>query len=153
MTALIRDAQGQLHLILATIPKRMTNRQLECWAATGDRQMMLALGRRLEAGDGVARDPSAAEKLYQRAATPRSGDLWIYVPGVGGAPGRVTNVRSGPDEPGLPAAAYARALMHLEGRASRPSYRKGIRLLRDLSAAGYPPAKARYEAIMAGPRS
>lgn len=151
VTALIRDAVGDMHLILATIRGRMTTEQVRCWAATGDRRMMTELARRLEAGDGIARDPERAEDLYKIAATPKPGTLWIYVPGVGGQPGRVMPHTIGPGEPGLPEAAYRRALMHIEGRAARPSYRKGLKLLKQAADGGYPPARARYAAIMNGP--
>ncbi|SNS29896.1 hypothetical protein SAMN06295912_10430 [Sphingomonas laterariae] len=150
-SALIRDADGNVRLILATIRGRMTTDQVRCWAATGDRKMMVELGRRLEHGDGIARDAERAEELYKAAATPKLGTLWVYTPGVGGQPGRVMPIRTGPDEPGLPAAAFARALMHIEGRAARPSYAKGMKILKELSESGHAPARARYDAIMAGP--
>ncbi|ARS26637.1 SEL1-like repeat protein [Sphingomonas sp. KC8] len=153
IAALIRDARGDIHLILGTIRGRMGTEQVRCWAATGDRKMMTELGRRLETGDGISRDVERAEDLYKAAATPKNGTIWIYTPGVSGQPGRVISHRIGADEPGLPQAAYARAMMHIEGRAARPSYRKGLKLLQKLAESGYDPARTRYDAIMAGPRT
>lgn len=121
--------------------------------AIGNRKLMFEVGRRLETGDGVERDVECAEHLYKAAATPKIGTVWIFIPGVAGQPGRTSPYRIGPDEPGLPQAAYARALMHIEGRAAKPSYRTGLKLLKTLAESGYGPARNRYDAIMAGPRT
>lgn len=61
-------------------------------ASFGNRHAQLELGKRFENGRGVARDWDRAEKLYQSASKNSGGPIWIYVPGVGGAPGRVQQV-------------------------------------------------------------
>lgn len=75
-------------------------------ARAGDKQAQLALGIRLEHGDGVARDVPGAMKLYRRAATKTGGKQIIHVP-AGQAGGRAASVPfdQGPESPGLPEAA------------------------------------------------
>ena len=141
--AIIADAGGNVALVVATLRGRMPTGDVQCWAATGDRRMQVELGRRLEAGDGIERDVAAAEALYKAAGEFRSGMLYIYTPGVGTSGGRVMPLRTGPDDPGLPEAVFARALLHIEGRAARPDYRRGLKLLTALAKGGYAPAVAK----------
>ena len=139
---LVADANGDIALIVGRIKERLSTEDVACWAARGDKPMLLELAKRLESGDGVARDVERAEDLYVSAAATKFGTIWIYSPGVGKSPGTVMPMRMGPDIPGFPEAAYRRALMHIEGRAAKPSPRKGYSILRKLAKTGYAPAAA-----------
>ena len=71
-------------------------------AYTGDKQAQLDLGIRFEEGAGVARDLTAAKKLYLQAASDSVGTIWVYTPPVGnGTSGRVVPVQSGPKQYGI----------------------------------------------------
>ncbi|WP_326408103.1 sel1 repeat family protein [Sphingomonas sp.] len=144
---LVADTNGDVTLIVARIRDRLSTEDAACWAARGDKPMLLELAKRLETGDGIAQDVERAEDLYQAAARPTVGTIYVYSPGVGKSPGMVLPVRTGPDVPGLPEAAYRRALMHIEGRAAKPSPRKGFSILRKLAKSGYAPAVARLAAL------
>jgi TPR repeat protein len=146
-TLLIREASGDIRIILAHIKTRLSTEDVACWAATGDKTMMLELGKRLEAGDGIAADPERAEDLYERAAAFISGTIYVYSPGFGKVPGRVMPLRTGPDIPGLPEAKYRRALMHIEGRAMKANPRRGFKWLKELAKGGYRPAAERLAAL------
>jgi TPR repeat protein len=146
-TLLIREANGDIRIILASIKTRLSTEDVACWAATGDKAMMLELAKRLEKGDGIAADPERAEDLYERAAAFISGTSYIYVPGVGKAPGYVMPVRVGQDSPGLPEAKFRRALMHVEGRAAKPNPRRGFKWLKELAKGGYGPAVKRLSSL------
>ena len=71
-------------------------------ASAGDKQAQLDLGIRFEEGAGVARDLTAAKKLYRQAASDSGGTIWVYTPPVGnGTSGRVVPVQSGPKQYGI----------------------------------------------------
>lgn len=144
---LVADANGDIALIVAHIRERLSTEDVACWAARGDKPMLLELAKRLETGDGIAQDAERAEDLYAAAARPVLGTIYVYSPGVGKSPGMVLPIRTGPDVPGLPEAAYRRALMHIEGRAKKPSPRKGFAILKKLAKSGYGPAVARLAAL------
>jgi TPR repeat protein len=146
-TLLIRQANGDIRLILGSIKARLSTEDVSCWAATGNKAMMLELAKRLESGDGIAADPERAEDLYERAAAYVSGTTYIYSPGFGKVPGRVMPVRIGPDIPGLPEAKFRRALMHVEGRAVKANPRKGFKWLKELAKGGYAPAVERLRSL------
>jgi TPR repeat protein len=146
-TLLIRQANGDIRIILASIKARLDTQDVACWAATGDKAMMLELAKRLESGDGITADPERAEDLYERAAAFVSGTTYIYVPGVGKSPGYVMPVRVGQDIPGMPEAKFRRALMHVEGRAVKANPRKGLKWLKELAKAGYGPAVQRLSSL------
>lgn len=55
--------------------------------------------------------------------------------------------RTGPDVPGLPEGDYRRALMHVEGRANKAKFRKGMKILERLAKTGFAPARERIEAM------
>ncbi len=144
LMALIEDAHGDRALILATIRLRLSTPQLTCWAArTGDKAMLLDLATRYEAGDDIPQDVMRAEALYASAAMPIPGTTFIYSPKVGNSPGRVIPIRTGPDIPGRPEGDYRRGRMHIEGRAAKPSYRRGVKWIARAAKAGYGPAQAR----------
>jgi TPR repeat protein len=147
IAVLVADASGDVALIVARIKERLSTEDVACWAARGDKPMLLELAKRLESGDGIARDVERAEDLYVSAAATKFGTIYIYTPGVGKSPGRTIPMRMGPDVPGLPEAAYRRALMHIEGRAAKPSPRKGYSILRKLAKNGYAPAAAYLERL------
>lgn len=141
LAAIVGLANGDLALIVATVQRRMSTPQLECWASqTGDKRLLLDLGARFEAGDGVPADPARAETLYANAATPKLGTMFIYIPAVGKGAARVMPVRTGPDIPGLAEGDFRRGLMHVEGRAAKPSYRRGVKLIERAARTGYAPA-------------
>lgn len=148
LVALIRATDGDMALIVARIPRRLSTEDVECWAATGDKRMMIELGKRLEVGTGIDQDVERAEQLFEHAADLVSGNLAIYVPGFGGKPGYVMFHRIRPDVPGLPEGDYRRALMHIEGRAAKPKPKKGFKLLDRLAKDGYPPAIERLAALV-----
>ena len=147
--ALIRDNQGDLHLLIAIVRNRMNLADLECWASSGDKRMMLALAKRLDFGAPEERDADRAEHLYKAAATTIPGTIYVYTPGFRGKPGRVMPINVGPTVPGLIEADYYRALMHIEARAAKPNYRKGIKMLERLSKSGYAPATEKLSALSA----
>ena len=71
-------------------------------AMAGDKQAQLDVGIRFEEGAGVARDITAAKKLYRQAASDSGGTIWVYTPPVGnGTSGRVIPVQSGAKQYGL----------------------------------------------------
>lgn len=70
----------------------------------GDKQAQLDLGIAFEEGRGVGPDLDKAQKLYQLAASESSGPVTVYVPGVGGAAGRILRVGGENFLPGLPEA-------------------------------------------------
>jgi hypothetical protein len=71
-------------------------------ASTGDKQAQLDLGIRFEEGAGVARDLTAAKKLYRQAASDSGGTIWVYTPPVGnGTSGRVVAVQAGTKQYGI----------------------------------------------------
>lgn len=144
---LVANANGDIALIVANIRERLSKEDVACWAERGDKRMILELAKRLEAGDGVAQDSERAEDLYISAAAAKIGTIYVYSPGVGKSPGQVIPIRTGPDVPGLPEAAYRRALMHIEGRAAKPSLRKGFSILKRLAKNGYAPAIDRLNAL------
>jgi len=144
---LVTNANGNIALIVARIRERLSTEDVACWAARGDKSMLLELAKRLETGDGIAQDVERAEDLYISAAATKLGTIYVYSPGVGKSPGRVMPIRTGPDVPGLPEAAYRRALMHIEGRAAKPLPRKGFSILKKLAKSGYAPAVARLAAL------
>jgi TPR repeat protein len=146
-TLLIQQANDDIAIILASIKARLDTQDVACWAATGDKAMMLELAKRLESGDGIPADPERAEDLYERAAAYVSGTTYIYSPGFGKVPGRVMPVRIGPDIPGLPEAKFRRALMHVEGRAVKANPRKGFKWLKELAKGGYAPAVERLRSL------
>ncbi|TRW14543.1 sel1 repeat family protein [Glacieibacterium frigidum] len=149
IAAIIADAAGNIGLLVATFRGRMPTEDVRCWAATGDKRMQWELGRRLENGDGIARDVAAAEELYEAAGAARLGTIYVYSPGINGAAGTVLPIRTGPDVTGLPEAQVSRALLHIEGRAAKPNYRKGRKILERLAKAGHTPAIeliAKYDA-------
>lgn len=116
---------------------------LQCAAASGDRQAMVELGKRFEAGTGVATDAAQAARFYRRAAQPSSGTTFVYSPAVGRETmGQVIPVRTGPDSPGLPEAQYRLALLYLRGEGVKQSTEEAIRLLELAAAAGYQAAHA-----------
>ena len=71
-------------------------------ASIGDKQAQLDLGIRFEEGAGVARDLTAAKKLYRQAASDSGGTIWVYTPPVGnGTSGRVVPISKGEKSLGL----------------------------------------------------
>jgi len=71
-------------------------------ASSGDKQAQLDLGIRFEEGTGVARDLTAAKKLYRQAASDSGGTIWVYTPPVGnGTSGRVVSMDIQPRNAGL----------------------------------------------------
>ncbi|WP_157223866.1 SEL1-like repeat protein [Caulobacter sp. AP07] len=86
----------------------------------GDKQAQLALGIRLEHGDGVARDVPQAIKLYRRAATKTGGKSIIYAPASRtGGRGASVLLDQGPESPGLPEAARRLEQLKASGAAGR----------------------------------
>lgn len=144
---LLQEGNGDVTVIIARIKARLTTEDVACWAATGDRAVMLELAKRLETGDGVPLDAERAEDLYEQAAAFVSGTTYIYSPPVGKSPGMVMPVRIGPDIPGLPEAQFRRALMHIEGRAVKSSPGKGFKLMKALAKRGYQPAIDKLAAL------
>ena len=142
VTLLRAEADGDIALLVARITERLSTEDVACWAATGDKPMMLELAKRLEAGDGIALDRERAEDLYREAARTISGTIYAYSPRVGKSPGQVIPIRTRPDVPGLPEARFRLALMHVEGRAPKPRLRRGFKWLHALAKEGYPPAIA-----------
>jgi TPR repeat protein len=140
---LLANTNGDIALIVARITERLGTEDVACWAEKGDKPMILELAKRLETGDGIAKDVERAEQLYAIAAAPKLGTIYVYSPPVGKSPGQVMPIRTGPDIPGLPEANFRRALMHIEGRAAKPSPRKGFAMLKKLAKAGYGPAVER----------
>lgn len=114
---------------------------LQCQAGLGDKLAQLHLAERLETGQGVAADPARAARLYRAASSYTSGMNFIYLAGVGGKPGTVLPLRSGPDQPGLSEAQYRLGLMYLDGRGVRQDRRRARELIRKAAGAGYGPAK------------
>ena len=147
IAGLLVTAGGNVALFIASFRGPMTTAHVECLARRGDKAMVLELGRRYEAGLGVAADVERAEELYAAAARTIPGTIAVYVPGVGKAPGRVQMIRTGPTKPGLPEANYRRAMMHIEGRARKPSFRKGLKLLKQSAKADYAPAAEMLQKI------
>lgn len=79
-----------------------TVQALAARAQAGDKQAQLDLGIRFEEGAGVARNLTAAKKLYRQAASDSGGTIWVYTPPVGnGTSGRVVPVKSGAKQYGL----------------------------------------------------
>ena len=125
----------------------------QCRADAGDKTAQLQLGKRYEEGIGVTRDPSRAASLYRAAATANPGTIYVYTPPVGYAPGTVIPVNTGPAQPGLPEAQYRLGLMHLEGRGVRYNYKRGVALITEAAAAGFPPAIVKLEMLQNSPRA
>ena len=138
--ALFRDSAGNVALLVARVRHRLETEDVMCWAKQGDKAMVLELGKRFETGDGVNRDVRRAELLYTLAAASAGGVIFIYSPGLNGQSGRVFPVSTGPIVPGLPEGNYRRALLHIEGRAFKPSPRKGLKIIGKLARSGYQPA-------------
>ena len=92
-------------------------RNLARHAQAGDKQAQLELGILFEEGRGIARDLQKAKTLYLMAATPNSGQIWIYSPSGGGAGrGRVMQIDGGKQQPGLPEAKVRlEALANIDG--------------------------------------
>lgn len=147
IAALFVTAGGDAALFIASFRGPMTTAHIECLARRGDKPMILELGRRYETGIGIPADVERAEALYSAAARTISGTIAIYVPGVGKSAGSVRMIRTGPDVPGLPEANYRRAMMHIEGRARKSSFRKGLKLLKQAAKAGYTPAAEMLQKI------
>lgn len=97
---------------------------LQCLADLGDKEAQFALGRAYEEGAGVPRDYRRAAKLYRAAASPTSGIIYVYSPGVGEAPSQVMPLRSGPDRPGLAQAARGLARLYERGLGVEPDPEK-----------------------------
>ena len=70
----------------------------------GDKQAQLDLGIAFEEGRGVELNLNKARKLYQLAASDSGEPVMVYVPGVGGVAGRVTQIGTKSDWAGLPEA-------------------------------------------------
>jgi TPR repeat protein len=152
IAALLVSVGGDVALFIAAFKGPMSIAHVECLAKRGDKAMLLELGRRYDTGVGARPDPERAEQLYSAAARSVSGTTAIYVPGVGKSPGHVQMIRTGPDVPGLPEGTYQRALMHIEGRARKPSFRKGIKLLKQAAKRGYAPAAEKLRQIENEPK-
>ena len=73
-------------------------------AQDGDKRAQLELGIRFEEGRGVPVDIERAAQLYRLAAADSPGEITVYQPGVGGAPGTTITVPRAPASPGLPEA-------------------------------------------------
>lgn len=139
-------ALGPDRLLVALGPVRLSAEDVDCLARTGDKQAQYELARRLETADGVPADLERAEALYRAAATTIVGTTAIYVPPAClKCAGSVQFIRTGPDRPGLPQAELALAVMHIEGRAAAPDYKRGVKRLDKLARRGFPPAVA-YQA-------
>ena len=79
-------------------------------AQAGNKQAQLELGIAYEEGRGVPRDLRRAAALYRLASADSGGARWVWVPGVGGQPGRVQNLGGGQRQRGL---AEARTRLRL----------------------------------------
>ncbi len=117
-------------------PVRLTDAAVECLALLGSKPMQYALGRRLEASD-----PLRAQRLFEAAAASNPAYTQVYAPGpCPGCPGSVMLLPNANAAPGLPEAALALALMHIEGRATPSRPRQGFRTIDRLAREGYAPA-------------
>lgn len=115
--------------------------ELECASDGGDKQAMLELGRRYEAGSGVRQDFARAASLYRRAATAIPRRSAIYMPPVRrGGTGQVMFFDNANAEAGLAEAHYRLGLLYLEGRGVRRDRDRGNALIRKAALRGYPPA-------------
>lgn len=98
----VMKAQARTHMPAVLLPPaERPPGLLARQAKGGDRHAMLHLGIAFEEGRGLPRDLKKARKLYRMAAADSGGTMWIYVPGVGNAPGRVMPFDRGPFVPGL----------------------------------------------------
>ena len=82
---------------------------LTCWSRRGEQAAQYRLGQAYENGElGLTPDIRKAKRLYQSAASRRSGTIYVYSPPVGSeTSGRVLPVRNGSDQPGVPQAREA----------------------------------------------
>ena len=80
----------------------------------GDKQAQLALGILYEQERFLGQDLDRAENLYERAAKPSGGTIYVYQPPVGKGAGQVVPVNMGPRVEGL--AEAARRLERLKRR-------------------------------------
>ena len=108
----------------------------------GNHRSSLSLGLRYEKGQGVPLDPARARQYYKRAATPRSGTTYIYVPAAGKVAGYTMPINTGPDLPGLAEAQYRLALMYQRGLGGKRNQRKARKWLERAARQGHPAASA-----------
>ncbi|TNE65489.1 MAG: hypothetical protein EP335_05525 [Alphaproteobacteria bacterium] len=89
---------------------------LKAESCKGDESASFALGMAYENGMGTDVDLKAAAHYYKKAATPSSGQTYIYVPPAGHVDGYSMPVTTGPATAGNAEAQYRLGLMYRDGR-------------------------------------
>ncbi len=121
---------------------------LQCRADRGDTQAAVALGRRYELGDGVARDPRRAAQLYQAAATAIPKTTAIYAPPVRvGGRGQMLLIANPNAGAGSAAAQFYLGRMYLDGRGVEQDPKQGKLLVARAAAQGFPGAAELLERL------
>jgi len=105
---------------------------------SGDRGAAMQLGFLFEAREEFEQ----AAHYYGVAATPSSGQTYVYVPPAGDVAGYVMPVDTGPRTPGNAEAQYRLALMYREGKGVKQSDRKAASLLRQAAEQGHSSAQS-----------
>ena len=80
---------------------------------------------------------SEAARYFNVAATPSSGQSYIYVPPAGSVAGFTMPVDSGPYQAGLPEAQYRLGLLYLQGRGVKQSDKKARKYFTRAAAQGH----------------
>lgn len=120
--------------------------ELQCRADQGVRDAQVALAKRFETGDGVARDLARAVKLYEQAATGVPTNTAIYSPPVKlGGSGRVILVPNPNAGPGSAEAQYRLGRLLIEGRGVPRDAERGRSLIERSAKQGYAPALAELD--------
>lgn len=115
--------------------------ELRCRADQGVQAAQVALGKRYETGDGVARDVARAVELYERAAISVPANTAIYSPPVKlGGSSRMLFVPNPNAGPGSAEAQYRLGRLLVDGAGVPRDVERGRSLIERAAKQGYVPA-------------
>ena len=115
--------------------------ELRCRADQGVQAAQVALAKRYETGDGVARDVARAVELYERAAISVPANTAIYSPPVKlGGSGRMLSLPNPNAGPGSAEAQYRLGRLLIEGRDVPRDVERGRSLIERAAKQDHAPA-------------
>lgn len=107
-------------------------------SCAGNRTASMQLGLWFEG----RKDYQAAARYFRAAATPNTGQTYIWVPPAGDVGGYVMPIDTGPSVPGNAEAQYRLGLMYRDGRGVKKSASKARSYFRQAAEQGHTDAKA-----------
>ena len=110
---------------------------VRCRSEHGDRYAASEYARRLLAGEGVARNPEAAARLFEFAGMPDNGYTPVYMAGFGSVPAQTQMIKTRPATSGVAMAQFELGRMYLEGLGVKQSDKKAKKWLKRAAGQGH----------------